>query len=118
MKDYILILTNKDDESIEPVIEELKKIKANFFRFNTESFPLTTTIELALLNGKPIGSLSDKNGNTLINWEGIKSVWYRRPASARIENEKLAEGLRKEGKKIIKAKETGNKKNPWQLIYA
>ena len=34
------------------------------------------------------------------------------------ENEKLAEGLRKEGKKIIKAKETGNKKNPWQLIYA
>lgn len=33
-------------------------------------------------------------------------------------NEKLAEGLRKEGKKIIKARETGDKKSPWQLIYA
>ena len=91
MKDYILILTNKDDESIEPVIEELKKIKANFFRFNTESFPLITTIELALLNGKPIGFLNDKNGNTLIDWERIRSIWYRRPASVWIENEKLAE---------------------------
>ncbi len=33
-------------------------------------------------------------------------------------NRKLAEGLKKEGKKIIKAEETGNKKSPWHLIYA
>lgn len=33
-------------------------------------------------------------------------------------NRKLAEGLKKEGKKIIKAEETGNKKSPWNLIYA
>lgn len=91
MKDYILILTNKDDESVEPVIKEIEKIKAKFFRFNTESFPLTTAIELALLNGKLIGSLNNENGNILVNWKIVKSVWYRRPASVWIEDEKLTE---------------------------
>lgn len=91
MKDYILILTNKNDEDVESVIKELKNMKAKFFRFNTESFPLTNTIELALSNGKPIGFLNDKNGNHLVDWVTIKSVWYRRPASVWIEDEELTE---------------------------
>lgn len=33
-------------------------------------------------------------------------------------NRKLAEGLKKEGKKIIEAAETGNKNSPWHLTYA
>ncbi len=91
MKDYILILTNKDDESVEPVIKEFENMKVKFFRFNTESFPLATTIELALLNEKMIGSLNDRNGNIFVDWKTIKSVWYRRPSSAWIEDEELTE---------------------------
>ncbi len=33
-------------------------------------------------------------------------------------NRKLVEGLKKEGKKIIEAAETGNRKSPWHLTYA
>ena len=33
-------------------------------------------------------------------------------------NEKLAESLKKDGKKIIKATETGDNNSPWRLIYA
>ncbi len=91
MKDYILILTNKDDKSVESVIKELENMKMKFFRFNTESFPLTTAIELTLFNGELIGSLNDKNGNIFVDWKTVKSVWYRRPASAWIEDEELTE---------------------------
>lgn len=34
------------------------------------------------------------------------------------ENEKLIAPLLKEGKKVIKATETGDKNNPWQFIYS
>ncbi|MEK7193920.1 MAG: MvdC/MvdD family ATP grasp protein, partial [Patescibacteria group bacterium] len=92
MKDQILILTNKDDESIEPVIEQLKVIEAPFYRFNTETFPLETILGLGLYDGKVSGTLSDKNGVLLLDLGRIKSVWYRRPASAWINDERLTDG--------------------------
>lgn len=34
------------------------------------------------------------------------------------ENKKLIIGLKKEGKKVIKAQETGNSKSPWNFVQA
>lgn len=34
------------------------------------------------------------------------------------ENSKLVTGLKKEGKKVIKAQETGNSKSPWNFVQA
>lgn len=77
-KDSILIITNKGDASVEPVIVLLEKMRENFYRFNTETFPSETKGAFSL----------DKNGfsgfigkeNNIINIKNIKSVWYRRPA--------------------------------------
>ncbi|MEK7559493.1 MAG: hypothetical protein AAB521_04265 [Patescibacteria group bacterium] len=34
------------------------------------------------------------------------------------ENRKLVTGLKKEGKRVIKAQETGNSKSPWNFVQA
>jgi len=91
MKDFILIITNADDETIEPVVKHLEEMNEKFYRFNTENFPAETTIELALLDGNLTGSLKNKNGDLVIEWAKVKSVWYRRPAASRITRE-MAEG--------------------------
>ena len=91
MKDSVLIITNADDGTIEPVVKHLEEMGEKFYRFNTENFPAEMTINLALSDGNLVGSLKNKNGDLLIDWTKVKSVWYRRPASSRIIKE-MAEG--------------------------
>lgn len=45
-------------------------------------------------------------------------VFSKNDKKLNAQNEKLAQILIKEGKKVIKAEETGDKTNPWNLIYA
>lgn len=51
-------------------------------------------------------------------WEGGVSLVPFSANDKRLnsENEKLVEELLEEGKKVVKAKETQDKKNPWEFI--
>lgn len=82
MKDLVLIVTNADDASVEPVTRELEKIGQRFSRFNTETFPLETSLLLELKEGKLAGSITDRGLRMAIDLETVKSVWYRRPERA------------------------------------
>ena len=45
-------------------------------------------------------------------------VFSKKDKQLNEENKKLVAGLKKEGKKVIKAEETGNSKSPWNFVQA
>lgn len=45
-------------------------------------------------------------------------VFSKKDKQLNEENKKLIIGLKKEGKKVIKAQETGNAKSPWNFVQA
>lgn len=45
-------------------------------------------------------------------------VFSKKDKQLNEENKKLVIGLKKEGKKVIKAEETGNSKSPWNFVQA
>jgi len=95
MKDWILILTNKDDESVGSVVECFKNLKTRFYRFNTEIFPLGVAVNLQIENGILVGYLSDRNNTVRVGLDEIRSVWYRRPVSFWTDDPKFSEGCAK-----------------------
>lgn len=84
MKNQILILSNEKEHSVEGVVKHLKKMGEKLYRFNTETFPKNKAFTVMLRDNDVCGSLRTINDSVLkdttINWENIKSVWYRRPA--------------------------------------
>jgi len=73
----ILIVTNRQDQTADFLILELKNRKTDYFRFNTEDFPnnifLNWTIKDGLVDGYFIFP------KRRIYLKEITSVWYRRP---------------------------------------
>lgn len=83
MKDAILILTNSSDAGADLVIERIRESKVTVHRFNTESFPLQTSMALHRKGGKVVGRFSLDSGN-IVDLETVKSVWHRRPRPASV----------------------------------
>lgn len=68
-----------------------------------------------ILTEKLLDYLSSKQTKSSGKYSYV--VFSKEDESLNRENEKLIEGLLEEGKKVIKAEETGDIKNPWHLVY-
>src|SRR5579884_2990223 len=76
-KDLILILTQKDDQHADQVIEELRCRQHDFLRFDTASFPMHATLKAAHESNGWQGGIHVQD--QFIDFERIKSIWFRRP---------------------------------------
>ena len=77
MNHKILIITNKKDYTTDFVIRRLHERNINFFRLNTEDFPLKYFSSINISNKK--FNIELKSNKESINFEQIKGIWYRRP---------------------------------------
>ncbi len=77
MMKTILIITNKDDVTVDFVIKELQERKKPYYRMNTEDIPDKISICFDINNNK--FELSDKIKDININLLDFDSVYYRRP---------------------------------------
>ena len=75
----ILIVTNRQDQTADYLILELKKRKADYFRFNTEDFPQELSVTWGISDLGIEGWLISPNRR--IRFDEITSIWYRRPVS-------------------------------------
>jgi len=75
----ILIVTNRQDQTADFLILELKKREIDYVRFNTEDFPNNVLVNWKIKDGILDGYLMFPKKR--IDFSLIKSVWYRRPVS-------------------------------------
>jgi glutathione synthase/RimK-type ligase-like ATP-grasp enzyme len=73
----ILIITNRQDQTADYLILELKRRKVDYFRFNTEDYPQNAQISWLLDDSGVDGQFIFPRRH--IRFEEIKSIWYRRP---------------------------------------
>ncbi|WKZ32803.1 MAG: hypothetical protein QY316_12990 [Thermodesulfobacteriota bacterium] len=85
----IIILSNREDITADYVILELRKRKVDFFRFNTEDFPLNVKLSL---NYGTTNFLQTPN-NKIIPFSDIQSIWYRRPILPDFNKFRLEKGV-------------------------
>lgn len=77
MMKKVLILTNKDDITVDFVVRELRRRKINYYRLNTEDIPSVVSINFDINNKEY--KLLDKIKNIEINLLDFDSVYFRRP---------------------------------------
>ncbi|MGD0857293.1 MAG: MvdC/MvdD family ATP grasp protein [Dehalococcoidia bacterium] len=75
----ILIVTNRQDQTADFLILELKSRRSDYVRFNTEDFPRRVLITWKIRDGLVDGYLDFSNRQ--IQFNEITSIWYRRPVS-------------------------------------
>jgi glutathione synthase/RimK-type ligase-like ATP-grasp enzyme len=75
----ILIITNRQDQTADYLILELKRQGIDYIRFNTEDFPQKVSLVWEFYNGLIKGYI--KFLNRKVDFDEIKSIWYRRPVS-------------------------------------
>ena len=80
-KNVVLIVTNRDDPHVDYLTPIIKAKGGDFFRFNTEDFPVSIDASITIEQGIK-GVLSNSQGQRL-TLDRITSVWYRRPVDAR-----------------------------------
>lgn len=73
----ILIITNKDDITVDFIIKELQERGIPYYRLNTEDIPNKISIKLNLNSN--IFELTDKVKGININLLDFNSIYYRRP---------------------------------------
>lgn len=73
----ILIVTNREDQTADFLILELKIRGAKFLRFNTEDFPTNVSLNWEIRDGHIDGYFVFPKKR--IDFGEIKSIWYRRP---------------------------------------
>ncbi len=73
----ILIVTNRQDQTADFLILELKNRGADYIRFNTEDFPKSVFLNWKMQDGILDGYIVFPKKR--IELSEIKSVWYRRP---------------------------------------
>lgn len=78
----ILIITNKKDYTTDFVIRRLHERKIDFFRLNTEDFPLKYSSSINI--GNKTFYVELKSNKISLNFEEIKGIWYRRPVKPRL----------------------------------
>ena len=73
----VLILTNKDDITVDFIVRELKKREISYYRLNTEDIPSSISIIFDINNESY--RLFDKVKNIEIDLLEFDAVYYRRP---------------------------------------
>jgi glutathione synthase/RimK-type ligase-like ATP-grasp enzyme len=76
MMKMIIILTNRDDITVDYIVRELQKQKLEYYRLNTEDIP--HNIEIDFHTTKNAYALYDKKKNMKIELNKIDSVYFRR----------------------------------------
>lgn len=97
----ILIVTNKNDFTVDYFISKIKNLNIEYFRFNTEEFLTNYTFEYKCIKGVNIWSLRNKINNKIIESSAVSGIWYRRPVLPEYKckniNNEILESLSKEG---------------------
>lgn len=75
----ILIVTNRQDQTADYLILELKRRNVEYFRFNTEDFPKKVSVTWSIDNLGLNGYFDIANRR--IQFDNINSIWYRRPVT-------------------------------------
>jgi len=89
----ILFITNKEDLTIDFLINKLNRDNVNYFRLNTEDFPQNLGFNFNFKDNK--FTIIDYIKNIEINIEDINSVYYRRPKLSEINFKRLNKGRKK-----------------------
>ncbi|MBU2488885.1 MAG: hypothetical protein KKA60_05805 [Proteobacteria bacterium] len=86
----ILLITNKDDVTTDFIANRLNKIKANYYRLNTEDLISSVGIIIDIENNDYF--LIDHKRKSSVNLSAIKSVYYRRPGIPQLTIDSLSDG--------------------------
>lgn len=73
----VLIVTNLDEVNIASVVSHLEQHGVEWFRFNTESFPLAASIQWNLNDADAWAHVTTAAGT--LDTRDVRAVWYRRP---------------------------------------
>lgn len=84
MMKKILILTNKDDITVDFVVNELRRRNLSYYRLNTEDIPLKIKVYFDI-NKNEI-KIIDKVKNIEVNLLEFDSVYFRRPIISSLEH--------------------------------
>lgn len=91
MKNFVLVITHaNDDDHTKTVLEHLDGLDQRYCRFDTEKFPIETSLTLSL-SSKLLRVVDGEE----IDLTLAKSVWYRRPVSPLILRQDLGDGYKK-----------------------
>jgi hypothetical protein len=74
----ILIISNKQDYTADYLLLELQRRQVDYIRFNTEDFPGKVQVVWKMNNSHLNGYF--RFPSSRVNFDEIKSIWYRRPA--------------------------------------
>jgi len=88
----ILIITNKEDITVDYVVNKLNSLSADYYRFNTEEIGTSLDIKLDFSDNKFY--LFDTIKNINIDFNEFDSIYFRRPKLPFIDND-LTEGEKK-----------------------
>lgn len=83
MNNKVLVITNKEDVTVDYVIRELQREEIPYYRFNTEDVGHGTDI---FFDGNEY-ELEDKIKNIHVSFREFDSVYFRRPKSPRLADE-------------------------------
>ncbi len=73
----VLIITNKDDVTVDFIVKELKERKTSYYRLNTDDVPNIVSIFFDINNGTY--EIFDRFKNKRINLLEFNSIYFRRP---------------------------------------
>lgn len=88
----VLLFSNKEDITIDFIVQELKRQEIEFYRFNTEE--LSKSVQIVLDFAKEWYLLIDKLENKTYNILDFTDIYYRRPKLPLYDDEGLLEGER------------------------
>lgn len=83
MMKMILLLTNKEDITVDVIVKELKAQKKSYYRLNTEEIPNNISVNFDIVRREYF--LYDKNKRINIDLEKVESVYFRRAEVNKLE---------------------------------
>ena len=83
MMRMILLITNKDDITVDFIIQRLKACGYTYYRLNTEDIP--NPIGIYFSANECIYQLYDKRKDQVIDLSMVSSVYFRRPKISSLE---------------------------------
>lgn len=83
MMKMIIILTNKDDITVDFVVHELQKQQIKYYRLNTEDIPEIVEINFCIDKGTFL--LFDKIKNIYIDFNEVDAVYFRRAEISKLD---------------------------------
>lgn len=88
----VLLFTNKEDVTTDYIVQELRRLDVDFYRFNTEEFSKSVQIDLDFTNDSYL--LIDKLDKKTFNLLDFTNIYYRRPELPCYDDPELTEGER------------------------